>query len=69
MVKQTGYDVATPTIKDKKLTTPETTKQGTRFGVKLKATAPSIHMYKVNVNSTLEPIIGFEIHLMNLLII
>ena len=61
MVKQTGYGVATPTIKDMKLTTPEITKQGTRFGVKLKATAPSIHMFKVNVNSTFEPIIGSEI--------
>ncbi|MBQ8892412.1 MAG: stage IV sporulation protein A [Bacilli bacterium] len=61
MVKQTGYGVATPTIKDMKLTTPEITKQGTRFGVKLKATAPSIHMIKVNVNSTFEPIIGSEI--------
>ena len=61
MVKQTGYGVATPTIKDMKLTTPEITKQGTRFGVKLKATAPSIHMIRVDVNSTFEPIIGSEI--------
>jgi stage IV sporulation protein A len=44
-----------------KLTTPEITKQGTRFGVKLKATAPSIHMIRVDVNSTFEPIIGSEV--------
>ena len=61
MVKQTGYGVATPTLKDMKLTTPEITKQGTRFGVKLKATAPSIHMIRVDVNSTFEPIIGSEL--------
>ena len=61
MVKQTGYGVAIPTLKDMKLTTPEITKQGTRFGVKLKATAPSIHMIRVDVNSTFEPIIGTEI--------
>ena len=61
MVKQTGYGVATPTLKDMKLTTPEITKQGTRFGVKLKATAPSIHMIRVDVNSTFEPIIGSEV--------
>ena len=61
MVKQTGYGVATPTLKDMKLSTPEITKQGTRFGVKLKATAASIHMIKVEVNSTFEPIIGSEI--------
>ena len=60
MVKQTGYGVATPTIKDMKLDTPEITKQGSRFGVKLKATAPSIHMIRVDVNSTFEPIIGTE---------
>jgi len=61
MVKQTGYGVATPTLNDMKLTNPEITKQGTRFGVKLKATAPSIHMIRVDVNSTFEPIIGSEI--------
>ena len=61
MVKQTGYGVATPTIKDMKLDTPEITKQGSRFGVKLKATAPSIHMIRVDVNSTFEPIIGTEL--------
>ena len=61
MVKQTGYGVATPTLSDMKLTNPEITKQGTRFGVKLKATAPSIHMIRVDVNSTFEPIIGSEL--------
>lgn len=61
MVKQTGYGVATPTLDDMRLATPEITKQGTRFGVKLKATAPSIHMIRVDVNSTFEPIIGSEL--------
>jgi len=61
MVKQTGYGVATPTLNDMKLATPEIIKQGTRFGVKLKATAPSIHMIRVDVNSTFEPIIGSEV--------
>ena len=61
MVKQTGYGVATPTIYDMKLDTPEITKQGSRFGIKLKATAPSIHMIRVDVNSTFEPIIGTEL--------
>ena len=61
MVKQTGYGVATPNIYNMKLATPEITKQGSRFGVKLKATAPSIHMIRVDVNSTFEPIIGTEL--------
>lgn len=60
MVKQTGYGVASPTLNDMKLDIPEITKQGSRFGVKLKATAPSIHMIRVDVNSTFEPIIGSE---------
>lgn len=61
MVKQTGYGVATPTLSDMKLDTPEIIKQGPRYGVKLKAVAPSIHMIRVDVNSTFEPIIGSEV--------
>ena len=60
MVKQTGYGTSFPTIKDMKLATPEIIKQGTRYGVKLKAVAPSIHMIRVDVESTFEPIIGSE---------
>ena len=61
MVKQTGYGVASPSLDDMKLDTPEITKQGSRYGVKLRATAPSIHMIRVDVNSTFEPIIGSEL--------
>lgn len=61
MVKQTGYGVATPTLADMKLDTPEILKQGSRYGVKLKAVAPSIHMIRVDVESTFEPIIGSEL--------
>ena len=61
MVKQTGYGIASPTLADMKLETPEIIKQGTRYGVKLKARAPSIHMIKVDVESTFEPIIGSEL--------
>ncbi len=61
MVKQTGYGVVSPTLEDMKLDTPEITKQGPRYGVKLRATAPSIHMIRVDVNSTFEPIIGSEL--------
>lgn len=61
MVKQTGYGIAAPSLADMKLETPEIIKQGTRYGVKLKAKAPSIHMIKVDVESTFEPIIGSEL--------
>ena len=61
MVKQTGYGVATPSVDDMKLDKPEIIKQGPRYGVKLKAVAPSIHMIRVDVESTFEPIIGSEV--------
>lgn len=60
MVKTTGYGVAIPTLNDMKLDKPEVTKQGSRYGIKLKATAPSIHMIRVDVESSFEPIIGTE---------
>ena len=46
---------------DMKLETPEIVKQGSRYGVKLKALASSIHLIKVDVESTFEPIIGTEL--------
>ena len=61
MVKQTGYGVASPSLLDMKLDTPEIIKQGSRYGIKLKAVAPSIHMIRVDVESTFEPIIGSEL--------
>ncbi len=60
-VKQTGYGIAAPSLSDMKLETPEIIKQGSRYGIKLKAKAPSIHMIKVDVESTFEPIIGSEL--------
>ncbi len=58
MVKQTGYGFASAGLEDISLSTPEVVKQGSRYGVKLKAIAPSIHMIKVDVESSFEPIIG-----------
>ncbi|SMO42245.1 stage IV sporulation protein A [Melghirimyces algeriensis] len=60
MVKTTGYGVAAPTMEEMTLDEPELIKQGSRFGVRLKATAPSIHMIRVNVHSEFAPIIGSE---------
>lgn len=58
MVKQTGYGFASASLDDITLSKPELIKQGNRYGVKLKAIAPSIHMIKVDVESCFEPIIG-----------
>ena len=61
MTKSTGYGIVYPSLKELKLETPELVKQGNRYGVKLKAIASSIHMMKVDVESTFEPIIGSEV--------
>ncbi|SDI29127.1 stage IV sporulation protein A [Natribacillus halophilus] len=60
MVKQTGYGIAAPALPDMSLDEPEIIKQGSRFGVRLRAVAPSIHMIKVDVESEFAPIIGTE---------
>ena len=59
--RSTGYGIVYPGIRDMKLSTPEIVKQGSRYGVKLKAVASSIHLMKVDVESTFEPIIGSEL--------
>ena len=59
-VYQTGYGIVLPQLKDMKLEKPEIIKQAGRFGIKLKANATSIHMIKVPVESSFEPIIGSE---------
>lgn len=58
MVKLTGYGFASASLEDIQLSTPEIIRQQNRYGVKLKAIAPSIHMIKVDVESSFEPIIG-----------
>ena len=60
-VYQTGYGIVLPRIKDMKLDEPEIIKQGNRYGIKLKAKAASIHLIKVDVESSFEPIIGSEL--------
>ncbi|RIV25658.1 stage IV sporulation protein A [Alicyclobacillaceae bacterium I2511] len=60
MVKMTGYGIAPPALEEMALDEPELIKQGARFGVRLKATAPSIHMIRVDVESEFAPIVGTE---------
>ncbi len=59
-VEAKGYGIVTPSIEDLVLEEPEMIKQGSRFGVKLKATAPSIHLIKTNVETEVSPIVGSE---------
>ena len=59
-VNAKGYGIVTPSIDELILDEPEMVKQGSRFGVKLKATAPSIHLIKTNVTTEVSPIVGSE---------
>jgi stage IV sporulation protein A len=59
-VEATGYGIIMPDIEDLKLEEPEIVKQGGRYGVKLRASAPSIHMMKANITTEVSPIVGSE---------
>lgn len=59
-VKTKGYGIVTPSIDELVLEEPEMVKQGSRFGVKLRATAPSIHMIRANIQTEVSPIVGSE---------
>ena len=59
-VKQKGYGIVTPGIEELILEEPEMIKQGSRFGVKLKAKAPSIHMIRADIETEVAPIVGSE---------
>ena len=59
-VKDTGYGIVAPTIDELELEEPEIVKQGGRFGVKLKASAPSVHMILANIETEVSPIVGTE---------
>ena len=58
--KATGYGIVTPSIDELILEEPEMVKQGSRYGVKLKATAPSLHLIRANIETEVSPIVGSE---------
>lgn len=59
-VKQSGYGLVSPSIEELELLEPETFKEGHRFGVKLKANAPSLHLIRADIATEVSPIIGTE---------
>ena len=59
-VYETGYGIVMPTMDELQLEEPEVMRQGGRYGIKLKASAPSVHMFKVDIESTVSPIVGNE---------
>lgn len=59
-VRQKGYGVVTPSMEEILVEEPEIIRHGGKYGVKIKAVAPSIHMIKANVETEIAPIVGSE---------
>ena len=59
-VAQTGYGIVEPTRDELELGEPEIIKQGGRYGVKIKASAPSLHIMRVDVETEVTPLVGTE---------
>ncbi|MDD2373444.1 MAG: stage IV sporulation protein A, partial [Syntrophomonadaceae bacterium] len=59
-VRETGYGVVTPRLEEMFLEEPELIRQGSRFGVKLRAKAPSLHIIRADITTEITPIIGTE---------
>lgn len=59
-VEQTGYGIVVPSKNEYTLESPEVVKQGGKYGVKIKASAPSLHIVKVDVQTEVTPLVGTE---------
>ena len=59
-VEATGYGIVMPEQEEMTLEEPEIIKQGGRYGVRLRASAPSIHMMRADIRTTVSPIVGTE---------
>lgn len=59
-VKQTGYGLVTPSMEDMTLEKPTMVRQGGQYGVRLKASAPSWHILRVDVDTEISPTVGTE---------
>ena len=59
-VQELGYGVVAPSLDEMILEEPELIRQGNRFGVKLKASAPSLHIIRADITTEITPIIGTE---------
>lgn len=59
-VRKTGYGLVPPKLEELTLQEPEIIKQGGKFGVKLRASAPSLHMMRVDIQTEVSPVVGTE---------
>lgn len=66
-VEQKGYGVVMPSLKDIEMEEPILIRHGNKFGVKIKANSPSIHMIRANIETEIAPIVGNEEQAMDLI--
>jgi len=59
-VLETGYGIVMPDVEELTLEEPQILRQNGKYGIRLKATAPSIHMMKTQINTEITPIVGSE---------
>ena len=59
-VKRTGYGVVSPSMDEISVEEPELIRHGNQYGVRLKASSPSIHMIQANIETEIAPIVGTE---------
>ncbi|MDR2525013.1 MAG: stage IV sporulation protein A [Oscillospiraceae bacterium] len=59
-VEATGYGIVMPSLEELRLEEPELMRQGGRYGVRLRASAPSLHIMKANITTEVAPIVGSE---------
>lgn len=59
-VKGRGYGIVTPTMEEIEIAEPELIKHGNKYGVKIKAVCPSLHLIQANIETEIAPIVGSE---------
>jgi stage IV sporulation protein A len=59
-VRRTGYGMVAPSMEELQLMEPELVRQGAHYGVRMKASAPSIHMMRADITTEVAPVVGSE---------
>ncbi len=59
-VRENGYGIVTPSLEEMTLEEPQIVRQGARYGVKLRASAPSLHIMQIDINTEVSPVLGTE---------
>jgi stage IV sporulation protein A len=59
-VQQTGYGLVTPALNEIQLQQPELMRQGSRFGVRLRASAPTLHLIRSDIETEIAPVLGTQ---------